>query len=64
MLKAKLNEKLEVIQESIKVAEQIDIEGAQISNLKINFSSVLAEAGYQNESLDVLNEGKDIDFCW
>jgi len=52
----KYNEALPIIQESIKVAEEIDIEGAQISNLKINFSSVLAEAGYENESLDVLNE--------
>ena len=45
-----------VIHESIRVAEQIDVDGNQIITLKINFSSVLAEAGQTTEALDVLNE--------
>jgi len=52
----KYTEALPIIQESIKVAEKIDQEGAQIANLKINFSSVLAEAGYGDHALEVLNE--------
>ena len=50
------NETSLVIHESIRVAEQIDVDGNQIITLKINFSSVLAEAGQTTEALDVLNE--------
>ena len=48
--------RVSVIHESIRVAEQIDVDGNQIITLKINFSSVLAEAGQTTEALDVLNE--------
>merc|ERR1719431_607889 len=49
-------EALPVMQESISVAEEIDVDGDQIKTLKINFSSILAEDGRFDESLDVLNE--------
>jgi len=50
----KPEEALPVIQESIQVAEEIG--SSQLTTLQINFSSVLAEMGRHDESIDVLNE--------